>query len=340
MLSGRKSAKFFRLALAAAFFSYLSVVFGAYSRLSEAPIGCRSGAGCEGKLFAPATARDLGRAGERQGAGNPEERAWKELVQRYISGALGILLLRLTWLGWQLKKRKRNQQVLIPIATMLLSFTLAFSGALTFGLQFKPLVMMIQLLGGLAILGALWWIVLREQKLLRSVSPTPAARSLRPRILFALAITVLAIAHGGWSMVNYAGLACPDFPTCQGDWWPPMDFLDAFTLWRDIGLQYDATLLDLPAATAIHMAHRLAALIALLYLGWLGLRTMRLGAGEGFWFYGLLVLLFLTAEIVLGIMQSIAHLPLILAVVHNAVAALLLLSLITLYHMVRSPRTT
>ena len=340
MLSGRKSAKFFRLALAAAFFSYLSVVFGAYSRLSEAPIGCRDGTGCEGKLFAPATARDLGQAGERQGARNPEERAWKELVQRYISGALGILLLRLTWLGWQLKKRKRNQQVLIPLATMLLSFTLAFSGALTFGLQFKPLVMMTQLLGGLAILGALWWIVLREQKLWRSVSPTPAARSLRPRTLFALVIAVLAIAHGGWSMVNYAGLACPDFPTCQGAWWPSMDFLDAFTLWRDIGLQYDATQLDLPAATAIHMAHRLAALIALLYLGWLGLRVMRIGAGEGFWFYGLLVLLCLTAEIVLGIMQSIAHLPLVLAVAHNAVAALLLLSLITLYHMVRSPRTT
>jgi cytochrome c oxidase assembly protein subunit 15 len=338
MLSGRKSAKFFRLALAAAFFSYLSVVFGAYSRLSEVPIGCRDGSGCQGKLFTPATARDLGQSSEWNKARNPQQRAWKELVQRYVSGALGLLLLRLTWLGWQLKKRKRNQQVLIPFATMLLSFTLGAAGALAFGLQFKPLVMMTQLLGGLAILGALWWVVLREQKFWCSASPTHAARSLRPRALLALAIVVLSITLGGWSMVNGAGLACPDFPTCQGQWWPPMDFLDAFTRWRDLGLQYDGTLLDLPAATAIHMAHRLSALIALLYLGWLGLRVMRLGAGEGLAFDGLLVLLCLAGEIALGVMQAVAHLPLVLAVVHNAAAALLLLSLITLYHRLRPAR--
>ncbi len=338
MLNGRKSWKFLRLALTAALVSYLSVVFGAYTRLSEAGLGCPNWPGCYGKLFTPLTAHDLPPPPES--AGKPEERAWKEMVHRYLSGVLGLLLLRLAWLGWQLKRRKRNQQVLIPLATMLLTFGLSIAGALTVSLQFKPLVMMMQILGGMAILGALWWIVMREQKFWKSAGPSPVTRSLRPRALVALVIVVLQIALGGWSMVNYAGLACPDFPTCQGAWWPAMDYLEGFTLWRHVGLQYDSKLLDLASATAIHMAHRLGALIALLYVGWLALRVLRVGAEDKLRLYGLLVLLLLAEEILLGIMQVETHLPLAVAVMHNAVAALLLLSLITLYHVVRSPRKT
>lgn len=342
MFNTSRSAKFFRLALAAAFFSFLGVIFGAYSRLSEAGLGlgCPDWPGCYGRPFAPVTAHDLDQVKHPEKESRPENRAWKEMVQRYLSGVLGLLLLRLAWLGWQLKKRKRNQQVLIPLATMLLTFSLSVAGALTVSLQFKPLIMMMQLLGGMTTLGALWWIVMREQKFWKSVSASPVTRSLRPRTLIALIILAWQIALGGWSMVNYAGLACPDFPTCQGTWWPSTDYLEGFTLWRDVGLQYEAKLLDLPASTAIHMAHRLGALIALLYVGWLALHIFRVGSQDKLRLYALLVLLLLVEELFLGIMQVLAHLPLAVAVVHNAVAALLLLSLITLYHIVRSPRTT
>ena len=338
MLNGRKSSKFFRLALTAAFFSYLSVVFGAYTRLSEAGLGCPDWPGCYGRPFAPLTAQDLSRqpAVEK----TPEERAWKEMVHRYLSGVLGLLLLRLAWLGWQLKRRKRNQQVLIPLATMLMTFGLSIAGALTVSLQFKPLVMMMQILGGMAILGLLWWIVMREQKFWKSAGPSPVTRSLRPRTLAALVIVVLQIALGGWSMVNYAGLACPDFPTCQGQWWPRMDYLEGFTLWRDVGIQYEGKLLDLASATAIHMGHRVGALIALLYVGWLALHVLRVGGQDKLRLYGLLVLLLLAEEVLLGVIQVETHLPLAVAVMHNAMAALLLLGLITMYHAVRSPRKT
>lgn len=339
MFSGNGHGKFFRLALAATLFSFLGVVFSSYARLSEASLGCPDWPGCYGRSFAPVTARDLDHARPPGRMVKPEDRAWRDVVQRYLSGILGLLLLRLAWHGWRLKLRKRNQQVLIPLATMLLSFTLAFAGALTVSLKFKPLVMMMELLGGMAILGALWWVALREQKFWKSVSPSPVARSLRPRALAAIVIVALQIALGGWSMANYAGLACPDFPVCQGLWWPPMDQLKALTLWRDVGLEYEGTLLDLPAATAVHMNHRLVALIALLYAGWLSLRVMRVGSQEQLRWHGLLVLLLLAEEMVLGILQVMTHLPLPLAVAHNACAALLLLSLITLYHKVRPPRT-
>src|SRR3990170_4588870 len=294
MLGKSKSAKFFRMALSAAFFAYLAVVFGAYARLSEAGLGCPDWPGCYGKLFAPQTAQDIDQARQLEGEKKPDhKRAWKDMTQRYIAGALGLILIRLTVLGWQLKKRKRSQQVLIPLLTMLLVFGLTLAGLLTIELHFKPLVMMTQLLGGFAILGLLWWIALREQRFWRPASASPLLRRLRPRVLIALLLAAVQITLGGWSMVNYAGLACPDFPTCQGQWWPAMDYLNAFTLWRDVGLQYEGKLLDLPSATAIHMAHRVGALITVLYVGWLALHVMRVGFRENLTLYGLLVLLLL-----------------------------------------------
>ena len=34
----------------------------------------------------------------------------------------------------------------------------------------------------------------------------------------------IQVALGGWVSTNYAVLACTTFPTCQGSWWPAMDF--------------------------------------------------------------------------------------------------------------------
>lgn len=337
MLRPTKPAKFFRTALAATFFAYVAVVFGAYTRLSEAALGCADGIGCVGRQHAPMTAKDY-RASAENGVPAPRNRAWKEMVLRYVAGALGLLLIRLAVLAWQIRRRKPSQQVVIPLVTLLLVFGLTIAGLVAIDLQFKPVIMMMQLLGGMAVLGLLWWVVLREQRVFRSVPRTPLARSLRLRSLVALAIVCVTIALGGWSMVNYAGLACPDFPTCQGEYWPAVDFLEGFTLWRDVGPEYENALLTLPAATAIHMAHRAGALITLLYVGWLAAHLLRVGNEESLCRYGLLLLVVLSFAIAVGITVAVARLPLAAGVAHNAIAALLLMSLIVLYHVVRAPR--
>jgi cytochrome c oxidase assembly protein subunit 15 len=340
MLNTSKSAKFFRIALWAAMLAFVAVVFNAYARLSEAGLGCPDWPGCYGKLFAPLTAQDLEqtRLPEEQKQ-LEKKRAGQETAQRFIAGGLALVLMRLSGLGWQLKRRKRNQQTLIPLATLLLVFGMGIVGLATFEHRYKPLVMMMQLIGGMTVLGLLWWIVMREQRFWKSVSVTPVSRRLRPRALFGIGLVSFQIVLGGWSMMNYAGLACPDFPACQGTWWPPMDFHEAFTRWRDVGLDYEGRLLALPAATAIHMAHRVGALIVLLYIGWLSLHVVRVGNNQNLCRYGLLVLVALLAQTALGIMEVVAHLPLALAVLHNAAAALLLMALITFYHVVRAPRT-
>jgi cytochrome c oxidase assembly protein subunit 15 len=150
-----------------------------------------------------------------------------------------------------------------------------------------------------------------------------------------LLLVIGQVALGGWMSVNYAALACPDFPVCQGSFRPPMNLFDGFALWRDIGLEYEGVLLNLEAATAIHMVHRSGALVTLLYVGWLAVHTLRLGAGSNLCRYGMLVLLLLLAQTTLGIISVLAHLPVAMVVAHHAVAALLMLSLITLNHAVR-----
>jgi cytochrome c oxidase assembly protein subunit 15 len=333
-----QSQRFFRLALFSALFSLLLILLSAWGRMNEAGLGCPEWPGCYGRLFAPLTAQELNEARSyfpRQPA--EAEKLLKETLHRYFSGALGLLIIRLFWLGWKLKKHVRRQQVLIPGLVFLLVFGQVLLGIVTVKLQHKPLITMLHLGAGLAILGLLWWIVLREQRFWKPVTLTPleTLKRLRPRALLGLMLVVALIATGGWVNANYAALACPDFPTCQGTMWPDMDVLSGLTLWQDIGFQYEGVLLNLEAATAIHMAHRIFALVTLLYVGWLAMHVIRVGARDRLCRFGLLVLVLLLAQATLGIVTVLTHLPVMLGVAHSAMAALLMLSLITLSHVLR-----
>ena len=338
MIRTSKSQRFFRLALFSALFSLLLVVLSAWGRINEAGLGCPDWPGCYGRLFAPLTAQELNEARSyfpRQPG--EEEKLLKETLHRYFSGALGLLIFRLTVLGWQLKKHVRRQQVLIPALVFVLVFAQVILSILTVKLQHKPLISMLHLSTGLSILGLLWWVVLREQRFWRPLTAASAKvlSHLRPRALFGLLLIIGQILLGGWMSVNYAALACPDFPVCQGTFSPPMNFFDGFALWRDIGIEYEGVLLNLESATAIHMAHRVGALVALLYVGWLALHTIRIGSGSHLCRYGMLVLALLLAQVALGIVNVLAHLPLVIAVAHHVLGALLMLSLITFNHALR-----
>jgi cytochrome c oxidase assembly protein subunit 15 len=216
------------------------------------------------------------------------------------------------------------------------------------------------LLGGLATLSLLTWLVLRQGRYSQDVtidSPRPLAgegvgervaageeteclcqdergaenQRLHQYALLGLALLVMQIALGGWTSANYAALACPDFPTCQTHWIPPLEFSEAFTLWRGLGISYEGGVLGNDARVTIHWMHRLGALIVLLYLGWL---VGRLWTTANRTMAGIIALL-LAIQMGLGIANVLLRLPLPVAVAHNAGAALLLLALVTLNHRLR-----
>jgi cytochrome c oxidase assembly protein subunit 15 len=150
-----------------------------------------------------------------------------------------------------------------------------------------------------------------------------------------LVVVVVQIALGGWTSTNYAALACTDFPTCHGEWWPATDFGEGFTLWRGLGVNYEFGVLDNPARVAIQLTHRIGAVITLILVlalsAAVALRSSNPAARNVAMTAGALVLL----QFALGIANVLMSLPLAVAVAHNGVAALLLLSLVTLNHVLR-----
>lgn len=211
----------------------------------------------------------------------------------------------------------------------------ALLGKWTVTLLVKPFIVTAHLLGGMATVALLWWLVLRQGRWPRYV--TAPERPLQQGLAFGVLLIVVGqIALGGWTSTNYAALACTDFPTCHGAWWPDADFREGFVLWRGLGVDYEFGVLDNPARVAIQMAHRLGALITLISV--LGLavaiavsssnvvaRRVAITAG------GLVLLQFS-----LGVANVVLSLPLPLAVAHNGVAALLLLALLSLNRVLRS----
>jgi cytochrome c oxidase assembly protein subunit 15 len=152
----------------------------------------------------------------------------------------------------------------------------------------------------------------------------------RVRFLAGIALVVLAIQIflGGWTSTNYAAVACPDFPTCQGSFWPRADFASGFTLWHGAGINYEYGILDSAGRTAIHLTHRYGAAVVALTLGSIAVFLLLRGA-SGLWRrLGVALLLALVLQLSIGIGIIELHFPLWLADAHNAGAAVLLLTVL------------
>jgi len=152
--------------------------------------------------------------------------------------------------------------------------------------------------------------------------PQPLAlpATLRHAAWGVLALLVLQVALGGWVSTNYAVLACQDIPTCQGRWWPPMDFESGFTLRRPLGLRPDGSALPFEALTAIHMVHRLGAVVVLSALLAFGCALRRQpGAAQP----ARLLLGLAGLQLLTGLSNVVLDWPLLAALLHTGGAALL-----------------
>ncbi len=332
MTAATRLALFRRLALAGAVLAFSVVVLGAWVRLSAAGLGCPDWPGCYGHLTAGDAAQNVEAITGAFPDARPFEysKALKEMVHRYFAATLGLLIVGLA--GVALANRRDPQQPLkLPILLVGLVIFQGLLGMWTVTLLLKPLIVLLHLLGGLTTMALLAWLAMRSDRTTR-----PAVERLPRRLAFlALAVLALQIALGGWTSANYSALACPDFPQCQQAWWPDMDFADAFVLWRGLGIDYEGGVLDHPARVAIHLMHRLGAIVAAFLLGLAAVTALLRGQTRGVQAAGVLVLIVLIVQLVLGPLMVLDGLPLELATAHNAVAALLLLAVLRLNRLLR-----
>jgi heme a synthase len=323
---------FQRLVNVAILLSLLVIGLGAYTRLTDAGLGCPDWPGCYGKLTAPL---HDGHVVEIQQA-YPDaviepHKAHNEMLHRYIAGLLGLVVLGL-FISSLIIKRWRSLCALLGSLIILQ----ALLGMWTVTLNLIPLIVMAHLLGGFLLLSFL--VLLRMEvlsyQLFSHQMPLlqePALRHCLPFAYLALLVLLVQIALGGWTSANYAALVCTQLPVCEAGWQTRFSLESIFHL--PLGHDtYEYGVLPYEARMSIHVAHRFGAmltgivLVSLLIFCWGKTKSSNLHR------LMLLIGLLLVTQIGLGILNVHWHLPLVNAVAHNLVAANLLMSVAVLIH--------
>jgi cytochrome c oxidase assembly protein subunit 15 len=314
------------LTLLTLFLTFDLVLFGAFTRLTDSGLGCPDWPGCYGNA-SPLGAHEAIRAEQNVRPDGPvtHGKAWVEMVHRYLATAVGVLITVMTLAAWWLRRQDRTApSPWWAVVTLLWVIAQGAFGALTVTMKLYPAIVTLHLLGGIGLL-----VLLALQDQVFEPRPLRLPRNLAALAWAASGLVLLQVALGGWVSTNYAVLACSDFPTCQGQWWPPMDFGHAFTLRRELGQTASGTYLPFAALTAIHVAHRAAAVVvlgALAALAWAQAAT-RDAALRG---YALTLAALTALQLVTGLSNVVLGWPLVAAVIHTGGAAALAVVLTTL----------
>lgn len=301
------------------------VMLGAYTRLTDAGLGCPDWPGCYGKIVLTEEAAQLPQT-QQIFPNTPIEttKAWTEMAHRYAAGSLGFLIFCIAVMFYKAKSFSSK----IPYFLIGLVFFQAALGMWTVTLKLLPIVVMGHLLGGMLIFGGLtyfrWQLTgIRIQEKLNS----------NLWIKIAVLIVFFQIALGGWVSANYAGISCIGFPLCNGQWLPPLDWDNAFRIFSSLKLNYQGGILDHSARVTIQMIHRIGAIITMTYLvvscGFIIHRMLDQRIKMMAW----LILLAVSIQFSLGIINVLYLLPLPIAVAHNGVAALLFAFVLSLHYL-------
>lgn len=312
------------LTLLTLFLTFDLIVFGAFTRLTDSGLGCPDWPGCYSEA-SPVGAHAHIEAAQAAMPTGPvtHTKAWIEMLHRYLASGVGLLILVLCALSWKLKRSagEAAPSPWWPTLSLVWVCVVGAFGRLTVTMKLFPAIVTGHLLLAMGLLMMLAW-----QREAYAPQPVVAPAWLRRAVAAVLGLVFLQVALGGWVSTNYAVLACDEFPTCHGgQWWPHLDFIQGFQLWRDLGMKADGSMLGFEALAAIHMAHRIGAGVvfaAMLALAWL----LRLRAPQ--WTRWLLAAA--GWQLATGLSNVVLDWPIIAALGHTGGAAVLLALLTTL----------
>jgi cytochrome c oxidase assembly protein subunit 15 len=310
------------LTLITLFLTFDLVMFGAFTRLTDSGLGCPDWPGCYGNASPTGAHSQISAAQSAMPTGPvTHTKAWIEMIHRYLATAVGVLIVTLAAVTWVQRRRDPRLDMLWPTVTLAWVCLQGAFGALTVTMKLFPAIVTLHLLGGLVLLALLC----RQALVLRSDAAPHAEITpvLRACLIAAFALVWLQAALGGWVSTNYAVLACSEFPTCQGSWWPAMDWRQGFEIWRALGLTAAGAPIDFAALTAIHYAHRLFAYVVLAALVFIAWQFRRGGLQRhARWIAALAAM-----QLATGLSNVILGWPLIAAVAHTGGAAALVVVL-------------
>ena len=249
------------LTLLTLFLTFDLVLFGAFTRLTDSGLGCPDWPGCYASA-SPFGAHEEISAAQASLPSGPvtHAKAWIEMVHRYLATGVGVLILTLAIGTWVLRRRQH-----LPLSPWWPTATLAWVclqgafGAFTVTLKLQPAIVTLHLLGGLVLVALLVRQAVTYRHAQAGAGPVAVTGRQWLLLVGTTAALWLQVALGGWVSTNYAVLACQQFPTCQGSWWPAMDFQQGFEFWRPLGMTGAGEHIAFAALTAIHYTHRLAA---------------------------------------------------------------------------------
>lgn len=244
--------------------------------------------------------------------------SWQWKLHSQVVQLLGILAIAVCALSWKRRKELR-QSPLLPTLYLVLMVFMAVFGVWSFYHLPRPVIVSVHLAGGIAMLTLLTWMALSQMTPPAGTVEDADAEKWRTFSRLGFVLLLVQILLGGWVSSNFAALACADFPLCKGSLLPPMDF--------SYDLASSAVPLAVEQLTAIHWMHRIGALLTVLYLSWLSTRIM---AAEMLRKIGKTILGLIAIEFPLGVSNVLKGPSLAGAVLHNALAMLLLVTLVLL----------
>ncbi|WP_325891366.1 COX15/CtaA family protein [Grimontia sp. NTOU-MAR1] len=319
-----KDKRYLGLIYGALALALVVVALGAFTRLTEAGLGCPDWPGCYGFLTVPQSAETIAQATEAFPHAPVEiQKAWNEMIHRYVAGTLGLVIAAIAFLAWRRPDRNR---VLPSVLLAVVTFQAAL-GMWTVTMNLMPIVVMGHLLGGFTTVTLLFMLALLERR--RIKEPTQlevgakdlsAGGKLKALSVAALLAVVMQIALGGWTSANYAALVCTQLPVCEVDWAEKYD-ASAFHPISPKNETYQYGVLNFDQRVTIHATHRIGAMVVTALILLLAFAARKpLGASTS-----LLLLGALGIQITLGVTNVVALLPLSVAVAHNVCGLLLLL---------------
>ncbi|MDP3704754.1 MAG: COX15/CtaA family protein [Legionellaceae bacterium] len=315
---------------AAVILAFFVVMLGAFTRLTDAGLGCPDWPGCYGQFVLPSTHDALAKA-QREYPHTPIEsrKAWTEMGHRYAAGMLVVLIVVIACEVLRYRRQGLSLPWVLPVVLFVLIGFQAALGMWTVTLKLLPVVVMGHLLGGILIFTCLSYF--RWQLSVVRGASMPVWRIW---VTMGCVIVFCQIALGGWVSANYAGVACIGFPQCNGQWLPTRHLARSFHLFQSIGANYQGGLLDTESRVTIQMLHRLGAIVTATYVLFVsGLMLCRIHL-TSIRIVALAAIIIVLMQFSLGVLNVVYLLPLWVAVAHNGVAALLLATMASLRYLV------